>query len=213
MKKRNLAAMKERDQKFNQTIKLSFSVANDRYRTMLFCDLLNYLLLLSIILSGNAVSFWNYLFWSGKRCPLHLKVTYGPGHAKMSLMPYANNKGADQPVHPCNLINTFVVRCLNSMICILAISKVSRLQLASVAEQAGLGLPRSQTPEDTFSHDEAHLFWSGKRCPLHLKAIANRQQCSKQQRVSHRITRHGKTFLRGFWPSKIIPASAAIETR
>ena len=23
-----------------------------------------------------------------------------PGHAKMCLMPYANNKGADQPVHP-----------------------------------------------------------------------------------------------------------------
>ena len=28
--------------------------------------------------------------------------------------------------HPCSLINTFVVRCLDSMICILALSKVSR---------------------------------------------------------------------------------------
>ena len=50
----------------------------------------------------------------------------GPGHAKMCLMPYAN-KGADQPLHPRSLISTFVVRCLGGMVCILAISKVSRL--------------------------------------------------------------------------------------
>ena len=50
----------------------------------------------------------------------------GPGHAKMCLVLYANNKGADQPAHPRSLISTFVVRCLDSMICILAISKVSR---------------------------------------------------------------------------------------
>ena len=49
-----------------------------------------------------------------------------PGHAKTWLIPYANNKGADQPAHPGSLISTFVVRCLDSMICILAISKVSR---------------------------------------------------------------------------------------
>ena len=53
-------------------------------------------------------------------------VSYGPGHAKMCLMPYANNKGADQPAHSRSLISTFVVRCLDSMIRILAISKVSR---------------------------------------------------------------------------------------
>ena len=34
----------------------------------------------------------------------------------MCLMPYANNKGADQPAHPRSLISTFVVRCLDSMI-------------------------------------------------------------------------------------------------
>ena len=49
-----------------------------------------------------------------------------PGHAKMCLMTYANNKGADQPAHPCSLISTFVVCCLDSIICILALSKVSR---------------------------------------------------------------------------------------
>ena len=58
---------------------------------------------------------------------LFIHLSFGPGHAKMCLMPYANNKGADQPVHPRSLISTFVVRCLDSMICILAISKVSSL--------------------------------------------------------------------------------------
>ena len=31
-------------------------------------------------------------------------------------MPYANNKGADQPVHPHSLISTFIVCCLDSRI-------------------------------------------------------------------------------------------------
>ena len=38
----------------------------------------------------------------------------GPGHAKKYFMPYANNKGADQPAHPCSLISTFVVHCLDN---------------------------------------------------------------------------------------------------
>ena len=46
----------------------------------------------------------------------------------MYIMPYANNKGADQPAHPRSrmrrLISTFVVYCLDSIICLLAISKV-----------------------------------------------------------------------------------------
>ena len=54
-------------------------------------------------------------------------MTVGPGHAKMCFMAYANNKGADQPAHPCSLISTFVVRCLDSMVCILALSEVSRV--------------------------------------------------------------------------------------
>ena len=70
---------------------------------------------------------------------------------------YANNKGADQPVNPHSLISTFIVRCLDSMVCILALSKVSRLELVSVAEQAGLNLTWSKIPEDMFSRDEAHI--------------------------------------------------------
>ena len=39
----------------------------------------------------------------------------------------ANNKGADQPAHPRSLISTFVVRYLDSIIPILANSKISGL--------------------------------------------------------------------------------------
>ena len=41
--------------------------------------------------------------------------------------PYANYKGADQPAHPRSLISTFVVRCLDSVIPLLAISEISSI--------------------------------------------------------------------------------------
>ena len=66
------------------------------------------------------------------------------------VMPYANNKGADQPAHSRSLISAFVVRCLDSIIPQVFISKISRLYLASVAEQAGLSLNSSQTPKTGF---------------------------------------------------------------
>ena len=33
-----------------------------------------------------------------------LSVTFEPGHEKMCLMPYANDKDADQPAHPRRMI-------------------------------------------------------------------------------------------------------------
>ena len=75
----------------------------------------------------------------------------------MCLMPYANKKGANQPAHPCNLISTIVIRCFDSMICILALSKVSRFQLVSVADQAGLNLTWLKIPKGTFSRDVAQI--------------------------------------------------------
>ena len=45
-------------------------------------------------------------------------------------------KGADQPAHPRSLISTFVVRCLDSMICTLAISSVLKI-LARFCSWAG----------------------------------------------------------------------------
>ena len=42
-------------------------------------------------------------------------------------LPYANNKGADQPAHPRSLISAFVVHCLDSIIpLLLAIAKFPR---------------------------------------------------------------------------------------
>ena len=65
-------------------------------------------------------------------------------------MPYANNKGADQPAHPRSLISTFVVRCLDNIIPLLAIAEISRLQLVSVAEHAGMRLTLSETKKTCF---------------------------------------------------------------
>ena len=53
--------------------------------------------------------------------------SFEPGHEKMCLMSYANNKGADQPAHPRSLISAFVVRCLDSIISLDSITEISRL--------------------------------------------------------------------------------------
>ena len=66
-------------------------------------------------------------------------------------------KGTYQPANPRNLLNAFVVRCLDSVMSVVYVTKMSSLILASVAEQASLSLTWSETPEDMFSHDEAHL--------------------------------------------------------
>ena len=38
-------------------------------------------------------------------------IPFEPRHEKNLFLPYANNKGADQPAHPRSLISAFVVRC------------------------------------------------------------------------------------------------------
>ena len=60
-------------------------------------------------------------------------------------MPYANNKGADQPAHPRSLIVP-----LYSIIPLVSISEISSLCLASVAAQTCLSLPWLQTPNTGF---------------------------------------------------------------
>ena len=47
-------------------------------------------------------------------CKFTLLRLFEHHHEKTCLMPYAKNKGADQPVYPRSLISTFVVRCLDS---------------------------------------------------------------------------------------------------
>ena len=54
-------------------------------------------------------------------------IIHEPGHEKMCLMSYANNKGTDQPAHSRSLISTFVVRCLDSIISLDSIAEISRL--------------------------------------------------------------------------------------
>ena len=71
-----------------------------------------------------------------------------PGHEKMYLMSYANNKGAGQPAYSRSLISAFVVRYLASIISLDSIAEISRVELAYVAAQAGLCLAWSETPED-----------------------------------------------------------------
>ena len=77
---------------------------------------------------------------------------------KRVLMSYANNKGADQPAHPCSLISAFVVHCLDNVMSLVSVTKISSLMLVSVAEQVSLSLTWLETPEDRFSHDEAQIF-------------------------------------------------------
>ena len=72
------------------------------------------------------------------------------GHEKTCLMSYANNKGTDQPEHPRSLISAFVVRCLDSTMSLVSVTKISSLMLASVAEQVGLSLTWSETPKTGF---------------------------------------------------------------
>ena len=66
-------------------------------------------------------------------------------------MPYANNKGADQPAHPRSLISFFVVRCLGCIISLVSISEISRLKLASRAEQPVWVLPGRNPRRQVFS--------------------------------------------------------------
>ena len=43
-------------------------------------------------------------------------VLFGLRRDKSCLQGFANNKGADQPAHPCSLISAFVIRVLERII-------------------------------------------------------------------------------------------------
>ena len=75
------------------------------------------------------------------------KLTHsGPGHAKIWLEPYANNKGAEQPAYPGSLTSTFSVRCLDNMICYIQSFEI----LASFCSWAGRMLPGQKSPKTSF---------------------------------------------------------------
>ena len=73
-------------------------------------------------------------------------------------MPYANNKGADQPAHPCSLISTFVIRSLDNITCTSFFYIRNFKPLASLYSCAGrFESYLVANPEDRFSRDEAHM--------------------------------------------------------
>ena len=72
---------------------------------------------------------------------------FDPRHEKTCL---CHMWTTDQPAHPCFLISTFIVCCLDSIIPLLAIAEISRPKLVSSAEQAGLSNTWSQTPKTGF---------------------------------------------------------------
>ena len=74
----------------------------------------------------------------------------GPRCEKTCLRRLENNKGADQPAHPHSLISDFVIRFLEMAIAKLITSEISIFWLVSVAEETGLGLAFSETPETGF---------------------------------------------------------------
>ena len=77
-------------------------------------------------------------------------------------MPYANNKGTDQPAHLRNLISAFVVHCLDSIIPLVSISEISSLHRASVAAQTKFVSYLVANPKDRFSHDVIHVYYIRK---------------------------------------------------
>ena len=60
-------------------------------------------------------------------------------------------------LNPRSLISAFVVRCLDSVMSLVSVTKISSLMVAFVAEQAGLSLTWSETPEDAFCRVVAHM--------------------------------------------------------
>ena len=71
------------------------------------------------------------LSWGGSYYKTSRTNTYSwAGPWKMWLMSNANNKGADQPVHPHSMISAFVFRCLDSIISL----EDSIISLDSIAE-------------------------------------------------------------------------------
>ena len=75
--------------------------------------------------------------------------------------PYANNKDADQPAHPCSLISTFVVRCLDSKISLVFMNLASFFSWADHFESYLVA-----NPEYRFSRHVAHFISNSSHCFL-----------------------------------------------
>ena len=80
-------------------------------------------------------------------------------------MPYANNKGADQPAHLRSLISAFVVRCLDSIIPLLAIAETGAKLDTKLREKwllPPVGTGRSDSQEGRSGSAWLHFSFSFK---------------------------------------------------
>ena len=89
----------------------------------------------------------------------------GPQREKTFLQGFANNTGADQPVHPRNLISAFVIRLLESIIYKLTTGEIAIFYLVSVAEESGLKLALSKTLKAGFL-EMGPNYYNSTKCVL-----------------------------------------------
>ena len=92
-------------------------------------------------------------------CWIPSKKIVGPRREKTDLRGGggANNNGADQPAHLRSLVSAIVIRLLQSTISTLSAKEISSFKLVSVAEETGLKLTLSESPEDRFSCNKAQF--------------------------------------------------------
>ena len=91
--------------------------------------------------------------WAGAQADLCLRWSFYWFCHEVAHMSYIMRKPVFA-MHPCSLISAFLVRCLDSIIPVLAKSKISSLWLAPVAEQAGSS---HKTPKTKSSHNKTKL--------------------------------------------------------
>ena len=98
---------------------------------------------------------------------------------------YANNKGADQPAHPRSLISTFVASCLDSIISLVSLSKISSLLPCFFGCAGRFVSNLVENPEDRCSRDEAQEIrasagWNLTLMPQRLKRSRSRWAASRE---------------------------------
>ena len=73
----------------------------------------------------DTVVMWVKNCWKRRKTQQqHARSYIGAASWENLFIPYANNKGANQPANSRSLISAFVVRCLDSVISLLAIDKI-----------------------------------------------------------------------------------------
>ena len=95
-------------------------------------------------------------------------TTYGPRDEKTCSCNMRTTKA-----HARSLISTFVVHCLDSIIPLVSISEISSLYLASVAAQASLSLPWSQTLKTSFHVTRLIIIEVSRECHYHKTQPTN----------------------------------------